>query len=367
MLDDEPVDLVDQAFLLEHGNEAARGDHAVLRVVPACERLEAADLLRHCPDDGLVPHLEVPVLYRTVDMLHYVGVEPEFLGELFGIDVYKPAAVSADRIAGDLGAVEGDRGSHLFRPYRVDARLHAHGVPLAQVQRALVQLAAAVLDIVSAVEHGKLVGVEPRARFRLEDARHEAAEVVEQRVAGVLPIGLVEVPEAHDLEVADAAASVAALSVCLKAHEVVVAPHQVGAVVEAADGVEDQDIGTLVQDADVERIDLPIALVIHVHAAVDDVAARARLGDDLVITVSEVCRADRSPGRRLVGKLVPALARDQRAVVVARERAQFLERGAFRQPKKRGIGIDDAPRIILHGDDEDGKRDLVGAFYDRLY
>lgn len=147
-----------------------------------------------------VPHLEVPVLDRAVDMLHYVGVEPKLLGKLFGIDVYKPAAVSTDRIAGDLGAVEGDRGGHLFRPYRVDARLHAHGVPLAQVQRSLVQLAAAVLDIVSAVEHGKLVGVEPRARFRLKDARHEAAEVVEQRVAGVLPIGLVEVPEAHDLE-----------------------------------------------------------------------------------------------------------------------------------------------------------------------
>lgn len=53
-LRDEVVEQVDIVLLLEHGNEVAGADFALLRIMPACECLKGADLARQGTQDGLV-------------------------------------------------------------------------------------------------------------------------------------------------------------------------------------------------------------------------------------------------------------------------------------------------------------------------
>ena len=53
-LRDEVVEQVDFVGFFKHGNEVAREDLSTLRIVPACERLERADLVRQGAQDRLV-------------------------------------------------------------------------------------------------------------------------------------------------------------------------------------------------------------------------------------------------------------------------------------------------------------------------
>lgn len=53
-LRDEVVEQVDFVGFFKHGNEVAREDLSTLRIMPACERLERADLVRQGAQDRLV-------------------------------------------------------------------------------------------------------------------------------------------------------------------------------------------------------------------------------------------------------------------------------------------------------------------------
>lgn len=68
-LRDEVVEQMDRVLLLEHGNEIARANLALLRIMPTCERLEGADLARQSAQDGLIADGDAAALQSLFKMV----------------------------------------------------------------------------------------------------------------------------------------------------------------------------------------------------------------------------------------------------------------------------------------------------------
>lgn len=66
---DEVVEQVNLVGFFEHGNEVAREDLSTLRIMPACERLERADLVRQGAQDGLVADGDAAALQSLFEMV----------------------------------------------------------------------------------------------------------------------------------------------------------------------------------------------------------------------------------------------------------------------------------------------------------
>ena len=66
---DEVVEQVDLVGFFEHGNEVAREDLSTLRIMPACERLERADIVRQGAQDRLVADGDAAALQSLLEMV----------------------------------------------------------------------------------------------------------------------------------------------------------------------------------------------------------------------------------------------------------------------------------------------------------
>lgn len=108
-MEDVGVELVDEMCLLEHGDEDARRDRAVLRRLPACECLRADELARQRADDGLQVDADIALGHGLVQVLAHVVLHLVAQAEFFCINGPVARSVFLDRVAGDLGlAVKGD-------------------------------------------------------------------------------------------------------------------------------------------------------------------------------------------------------------------------------------------------------------------
>ena len=107
LVQDIDIQFMDEPGLFQDGDEDVGHEPAVDRVFPAGQGFGAADLSGHGPDDGLIIDLDVPLFQGGVEIFQDEG--PLFQGFAHVPRIDSPAArgIGLDRIAGNLGHVEG--------------------------------------------------------------------------------------------------------------------------------------------------------------------------------------------------------------------------------------------------------------------
>ena len=76
------IQLMDEMGILQYLDKHSRRYHAILRGIPACQRLNPDDLPRHRADFRLIPHLNIVVFQCPVKIANDVILDPDrlFLG-----------------------------------------------------------------------------------------------------------------------------------------------------------------------------------------------------------------------------------------------------------------------------------------------
>ena len=107
------VDLVHQVVFLQRGDEAHRHQEAVLRVLPAGERLLVADLAGDGAGDGLIVDLQPALLDGLVDVLDDVALQTPSRVQAFGVEADELVCLLVPVFQGDAGVVQqGDGALH---------------------------------------------------------------------------------------------------------------------------------------------------------------------------------------------------------------------------------------------------------------
>ena len=115
LLDDAAVELVDLAVLLENADERAGRQQTVLRVLPARERLEPADLARFGRDHRLIVDLDIAVLDRRINVVDDILLERELILHRLVVEAEIAAEMLLDAVAGEARAVAGEARVVLVR------------------------------------------------------------------------------------------------------------------------------------------------------------------------------------------------------------------------------------------------------------
>ena len=104
--DHEGIELMDESGLLQHGDDGGWRDQAMLRVIPAHQCLDMAELSRQDAHAGLQVNLDLPLLQRLCEMREDVRVKDDPVAHRFAID--GPAALHhfLRRIIGHLRLIE---------------------------------------------------------------------------------------------------------------------------------------------------------------------------------------------------------------------------------------------------------------------
>ena len=200
--DHEGVELVDKPRLLEYGDDDVGRDHAVLRVLPAHQRFDVAELARQQAHAGLQVDLDMPLPHGLGEMRQDVVAHLQPLAHLLAVDDPAALRVLLGLIAGHLRLVERrcDRRLVLWA-VKAQARLDRD----ARHRDEAVHLAADLLD----AHREALDGSQCQKRVRrqmCEDSpgqgltQHEGhvpEQVIARRIA---TIGIVEL-EVRDVEV----------------------------------------------------------------------------------------------------------------------------------------------------------------------
>ena len=185
-VEDVGVELVDEVGLLEHGDEDSRRDHAVLRRLPARERLRTDELARQCADDGLQVEADEAFLERLVQVLAHVVLHLVAQAELLRVDGPVARGILLDGVAGNLGlAVERDIEvlQRTWSREEADARLQ-RDVWVADIGlHALAGLVDARLHIGLLRQDREVVRAEVDDRTLREHILQDALDVLQAEVA----------------------------------------------------------------------------------------------------------------------------------------------------------------------------------------
>ena len=137
---------MDDAGILQHGNEVGGSYDALGRVHPARQDLKVAYLAGRNAHDGLAPRMEPALLEGLVDMAKHVATEHDLVSEFVIVSTHEGVAPTAQLVAGYLGAVAREPGDLVFLGELVVSRTEPDG-------RVLVLCAEVVAHLSDTLHH----------------------------------------------------------------------------------------------------------------------------------------------------------------------------------------------------------------------
>ena len=176
------IQFVDEARLLQRGDELRRGQQPLVRVNPPCQRLLVADAAVGRADNGLEIGLNPALAEGLVQMLQDViavvrrlqkgGVEAAAAGGIGG----------GEHIAGHLGPVHRRQGGDVLRHVPVNAHVNRQGAPAVEGGGLLVEVGQQGVKVHVAAEGGKVVLSHAAYPLRSEAATQHLGHRLQQPV-----------------------------------------------------------------------------------------------------------------------------------------------------------------------------------------
>ena len=200
-LDDVEVEPVDEMRLLKHGDEDARRDEPPLRIAPARERLESADLPRERAHLRLVEHLDPAPLERLGEMRQEIRAQVQLLLHR-RVEPRDVAVVDAlDAVAGELHAVKDPRDVIHALLRRIGAHLDRQGKPRLCLRDLRTRAMDRGDDLRRLRDHDEPIIIETRHRHVAEHLRERLRDADEELVARLEAEPLVDEAEILHVEI----------------------------------------------------------------------------------------------------------------------------------------------------------------------